>query len=166
MRENRDYKEDIEINEADLENEWIMQPTLYLHYADAHADALHERDMAKAKLEYTYAKMYSDIKKNWEKYFDSKPTEPAIKEHILSSSDFKKVEAKYIKACYNANALLAAKTAFDQRKVALQNLVQLRVSGIYAEPKAPKTKKDKGGHAQRKAYINKTNRTKRNSKKN
>ena len=162
----RDYKKDIIINENDLENEWIMQPSLYLHYADAHATALYERDLAKSKLEYTYAKMYSDIKKNWDKYFDTKPTEPAIKEYILSHPNLKKVEAKYTKACYSANALLAAKSAFDQRKVALQNLVQLRISGFYSEPKAPKNSSiNKGGHKQRKEIINKNKRL-RKAKKN
>jgi len=136
-RKDRDYQKDIIIDEGNLEEEWLMQPSLYLHYADAHATALNERDLAKSKLEYTYAKMYSDIKKKWDKYFDSKPTEAAIKEFILSHSHFKKSEAKYIKACYNVNTLLAVKTAFDQRKAALQNIVQLKITGIYAEPKKP-----------------------------
>jgi hypothetical protein len=155
MTDIRDYKKDIKIDTSNLEDEWIKQPSLYLYYADAHAEALRERDLWKARLEYTYAKRYSSIKKDWEKYFDSKPTEAAIKEYILSLPAFKKIEAKYIEACYYVNTMLAAKTAFDQRKVALQNLVQLRISGFYAEPKAPQRSKMSIGHKIRKSKLNK-----------
>lgn len=130
-----DYKKDIKIDESNLEMEWLEQPAYYLYYAEAHSDALYERDLAKSKVDYKYAMLYTDVKQNWEKHFDSKPTEPAIKEFILSNSEFREEERKYLEACRTANTLAAAKTAFDHRKRALENLVSLKISGFYAEPR-------------------------------
>jgi len=135
MSELRDYKQDILINEHDLEQEWIEQASHFLYYAEAHADSLHEKDLKKSKLEYAYANMYSKIKVNWEKHFDSKPTEPAIKEYILSRKQYKKAEREYIKACYDVNLMFAAKTAFEHRKLALSNLASLKIGGFYSEPR-------------------------------
>lgn len=151
MNKTRDYKEDIKINEHDLEKEWIEQPSLFLYYADAHADAVYERDLAKSKAEYTYAVMYSGIKKHWDKYFDSKPTEPAIKEYIISNPKYRKVEKIFLTASHYVNAMLAAKTAFDHRKLALSNLTSLKIGGFYSEPRNKKRDVDNMKTAQRRS---------------
>lgn len=150
-----DYKKDITIDEYNLEAEWLEQPSLFLYYAEAHATALHERDMAKSRLDLQYAKAYSSIKKNWEKYFDAKPTEPAIKEYILKSPSYQKAERALINSAKNANIMLAAKTAFDHRKRALENLVSLKIAGFHSEPRN-KTKKprESGGHKAHKEALN------------
>ena len=132
---NRDFKEDIHIDEHNLEGEWLEQPSYFLYYAEAHAEALYERDMAKSRLDLQYAKMYSDIKKNWEKYFDSKPTEPAIKEFIMKHPAYQTLERKLIEAAKDVNLLLSVKTAFDHRRRALENLVSLKIAGFHSEPR-------------------------------
>lgn len=134
MSRHRDYKKDVVINEHDLEEEWINQPSLYLYYAEAHADAIHIRDMKKAQAEYVYATMYSEVKSNWDKYFDTKPTEAAIKEHVLSSAEYRRALKAFINASKDANLMLGAKTAFDHRKRALENLVSLKIAGFHSEP--------------------------------
>lgn len=162
----RDYKEDIKIDERDLEGEWLEQPSLFLYYAEAHSDAMHERDLAKSKAEYVYATMYSEIKKNWEKYFDSKPTEPAIKEYIISHPKYRKVEKAFLTASHNVNLMLAAKTAFDHRKRALENLVSLRISGFHSEPRNKMRKtRERGGHKTQKESLNKRKRNRATSRK-
>ena len=130
-----DYKKDIKIDENNLKQEWIEQASHFLYYAEAHAEALHIRDLKKAKLEYVYAVMYSEIKKDWGKFFKDKPTESAIKEHIAMNSKFKKSERKYINSCKDANLMLAAKMAFEHRKKALENLTSLKIGGFYSEPR-------------------------------
>lgn len=131
----KDYNKDIKIDEHNLESEWIEQASHFLYYAEAHAEALHIKDLAKAKCDYVYAVLYSEIKKDWNKIFDSKPTEPAIKEYIASHKKFKIAERKHINACKDANIMLAAKTAFEHRKAALSNLTSLKIGGFYAEPR-------------------------------
>lgn len=136
----RDFKEDVKINPNRLEEEWIEQPSLYVYYAEAHADALHQRDLAKSRMDYTYSMMYSDVKKNWEKHFDKQPTEAALKEFILKNTKYKKAERVLIDAAKNANILAGAKTAMDHRKRALENLVSLKISGFHSEPSANRIK--------------------------
>lgn len=130
-----DYNEAIKIHENDLENDWLEQASFYLYFAEAHANALHERDLAKARCDYTYAVMYSEIKKDWKKCFDSKPTEPAIKEYIAKQKKYKVAERKYFDASKDANVLLGVKTAFEHRKLALSNLTSLKIGGFYSEPR-------------------------------
>lgn len=151
----RDYKKDVEIDEHNIEQEWLEHSSLYLYYAEAHADAVHEKDMAKSRLDLTYAQLYSNIKKDWEKYFNDKPTEPAIKEYILSDPSYKKAERALIDSARDANIMLAAKTAFDHRKRALENLVSLKIGGFYSEPRnKTRTIKSTGGHKAQKDSLN------------
>ena len=158
----RDFKEDIKINEHDLENEWMEQASLFLYYAEAHSEALHIRDLAKAKCDYVYAVAYSAIKKDWEKYFDVKPTEPAIKEYIAKSKKYKEAERTFIDASKDANMMLGAKVAFDHRKLALSNLTSLKIGGFYSEPRNKQRDvdklKDKGGHKAQSKTLNNSKR--------
>jgi len=135
MKSDRDFKRDIHIDENNLETEWLEQASLFVYYAELHAEALYQRDMAKSKLDLLFAKLYSERRKNWERYFDSKPTESALKEHILSDPKYQKAERHLISSAKDANLMLSVKTAFEHRKKALENLVTLKVSGFYAEPK-------------------------------
>lgn len=149
------YKEDVKIDPENLENEWMEQPSLFLYYAEAHADAMHEKDMAKSRLDLCYARMYADIKKNWSNHFESKPTEPALKEYIYKSSKYQKAERTLIDAVKSANVMLGAKTAFDHRKRALENLVSLRISGFHSEPRSKsRTVKTGGSHKVQKSNLN------------
>ncbi len=153
---NRDYQKDAHINPEDLEGEWLEQPSLYLYYAEAHANALHDKDLAKSLLDLQFAKMYSKIKKQWDKYFDDKPTETAIKEYICSHPAYRKLELEFIDAVRASNIMLAAKTAMDHRKKALENLVHLRISGHNAEPRIKRNRKpeSKEVHTAQKRSLN------------
>lgn len=162
----RDYKQDISIDTNDLESEWIEQPSLFLYYAEAHAEAIHLRDTQKSKLDLVYSEMYSDIKKNWEDYFENKPTEPAIKEYIHKDKKYRKAEKNLIEATKDVNILLATKTAFDHRKKALENLVSLRISGFHSEPKNKKRNiLAEGGRREQKKMLKKNKRIRAKSRK-
>lgn len=164
----RDYNSDIKINENDLINEWLVQASHFLHYAEQHADAVHTKDMMKAKADLVYAKAYSKIKADWKPYFDSKPTEPAIKEYIAKSKDYKDAELKFINASKDANLLMGIKVAFEHRKLALSNLTSLKIGGFYAEPRNKQRDvdnlKDKGAYQAQKKSLNE-NRKKRKRRK-
>jgi len=153
----RDYSKDIKVDKNKLEEEWLEQPSLFLYYAEAHAEAIFERDKAKSNMDYVYSVLYSKFKNNWQEYFDSKPTEPALKEKINTHEKYRKAEKRYIKANRNVNVLLSAKTAFDHRKRALENLVSLKISGFYSEPKNKnKSKLEGGAHKKQKTELNKS----------
>jgi hypothetical protein len=141
----RDYSKDIEINENDLEAEWLEQPSLMLYYSERYAEAIHKRDMRKIRLDYVFADIDSDIRKNWNKHFDSKPTEVALKNYITKDARYRKAEKLHINAVRDVNILAGVKTSFDHRKRALENLVSLRISGFHSEPKRQRQIMDKGG---------------------
>lgn len=132
----RDYKKDIHINVQDLESEWINQPSLMVDYNDLYAVAIFERDELKVKLEYTAAKLDSEIRKDYSKFgFDSKPTEAAIKNTIIFQKQYVKLMKKMLLAAKQANLMSGVRTSFEHRKKALENLVTLHVTGFYSEPR-------------------------------
>jgi hypothetical protein len=150
----RDYSKDIIIDENDLENEWLTHPSLYLYYAEAHAEAVYKKDIKKSTLDYTYSILYDDIKTNWRDHFSSKPTEPAAKEWIVRNPKYRKAEKEFIEATRNANVMLNVKNAFEHRKHALSNVVSLMITGFHSEPKNKAIKrKQKGGHKAQKETL-------------
>lgn len=153
--EDRDYKSDISIDPFDLEKEWLEQPSLFLYYSEAYADAAYERDRRKAKMEYTYSKLYSEVKSNWKEYFESKPTEAACKEWVISHKEYRKAEINFIKATKSANILSNVKTAFEHRKLALSNLTSLRIGGFYSEPRNKQRDVDNLRNAQKRSLREK-----------
>lgn len=151
----RDYSEDIQIDENDLENEWLLQPSHYLHYAEAHAEALYNRDLKKSALEYTYSVLYDDAKTNWKDHFGKQPTEPATKEWIVRHPKYKAAEKEFIKTTRKVNVMLSVKNSFEHRKKALENVVSLMITGFHSEPKNKvMQRKTKGGHAAQKKELN------------
>ena len=133
---NRDYKKDIRINEHDLMTEWMEQPSLYLYYSDMFAAAVYERDRLKLKLEYMISKIDSEIRANCKKFgFESRPTETAIKNAILTDPRCKKADLKHLKAARQTNLLLGVKISFEHRKKALENAVSLQITGYHSEPR-------------------------------
>ena len=134
----RNYKEDIKIDEDNLADEWIEQPSLYLYYAEAHAEAVHAKEKASNHIDLDYAQLETQIIKDWEKHFEKYPSEGARKSWILQQERHKKALENYQNACYKVNLMQAAKTAFDHRRKALENLVSLFISGFHSEPKVKK----------------------------
>ncbi len=161
-----DYIDDLKINENDLESEWISQAGKYMFYADQWAKAVLVRDTAKIKAEYTYAKLDTEIRGNWNKYFDSKPTEGAIKGKIIQHDDYQDSQKHLVECNEDVNVYYGCKVAFDHRKTALQSLVQIRLSGFHAEPrnihrdKAIKNKDEEEVKTDNKRRLNKSKRLK------
>jgi len=133
MPELRNYRLDIEIDENDYESEWLTHPSVYLHYAEIYADVVQWRDDAKLKMEWIEAKIDLHIRKNWDEEY--KLTETAIKNKIKTSKKFLKVARHYNKCVKRVNSLIGIKTAFEHKKHALSNLVSMKISGFYAEPR-------------------------------
>lgn len=133
---NLDYAKDIKIDPHNLEEMWLHQPSLMMEYNDLYAVAVFERDELKVKLEYTTAKLDSEIRKDYKKFdFASKPTESAIKNTIVFQKQYVSVVKKMLLAAKQANLMAGVRTSFEHRKKALENLVTLKVTGFYSEPR-------------------------------
>jgi len=153
--EERDYKEDIRIDVNNLEGEWIEQPSLMLHYSSLYAEAIHSRDLKKVKVDQEYARIDSEIRKDWQKHFDSKPTEVAIKNYITLHPIYRKAEKLLINATREVNLLSGIKSSFDHRKRALENIVSLHITGFHSEPINKKRKVSSEGHKQQTSMLRK-----------
>ena len=136
MPELRNYNIDIEIDENDLEGEWITHASLYLHYSSILADAIANRDEAKLKMEWVAANIDLDIRKNWQKKYNlEKLTEGAVKNITMINKKYLAAYRKFNKCVKIVNSLTGVKTAFEHKKHALGNLVSMQISGFNAEPR-------------------------------
>ena len=129
-----DYRKAIKINTDNLESEWILQPSNYLEACELHANSIEERDKSKSKLDLVYAELDAKVRRNYSKFFGTKPTEPQIKQWIYQRSEYKKADLAHIRANKSVNLLLGVKQSFDHKKAALGNLVSMKLSGYYSEP--------------------------------
>jgi len=130
------YKSEIQIDPNNLEEEWINQPSLYLKYSEEYANAVANKDRAKSNLEVVYARIDAKVRIDWDEYgFDSKPTEPAIKQFIAKNAEYRKAVKRHVMAVKESNLMAGVKHSFDHRRKALENLVQLHISGFHSEPK-------------------------------
>jgi len=132
----RDYRRDLEIDENDLPGEWLNQAGMYCYYADKWADAVFKRDEAKLKLDWVTNNLSLEIRNNLEKFgFEGKATEAAIKSKIEISKKYMEAAKELNKYNHKVNLFSNAKISFDQRKTSLSNLVSLKISGFYSEPR-------------------------------
>lgn len=164
--EMRDFRQDIEINQDNLEEDWLTHPSLYLYYSDLYAEAIHKKDQAKLKLDLVTAKLDLDIRKNFKNYgFDSKPAEGGIKNTIIVQEETIKAQEELNKKTKILNSFNGVKTAFEHRKMALSNLVSLLIGGFYSEPrnqtKDIKKLQNKKAHNSHKKVLNENHRKKK-----
>jgi hypothetical protein len=158
--EMRDFRRDIDIDKDDLEEEWLLHPSLYLYYSCEYSEAFNAKEKAKQKLDWVTAKLDLDIRKNYKKYgFDSKPAENGIKNTVILHKEYQKALKKYNKAQDLFSTFTGVKTAFEHRKHALGNLVALKIGGFYSEPrnivKDIKKKQGVAGQQERKKALKK-----------
>jgi len=138
-----EYKSDLTINKHQLDEELVIQPELYMKYAEQHADALMDRDRSKENLDVLRAEIDSEIRGNWEAFgFDKKPTENAIAGTITKDEKYREASSELIEKNRDSNILASAKEAMNHKKSALSKLVELYLAGYYAEVPMPKDKKE------------------------
>jgi hypothetical protein len=132
------YEQDIEIDETALDVEWLGQASLTFKYCRHAAEMERVRDQAKENLNITRAEIDQKIRNNPEKYKIEKVTEGSISAAILVHEDYKEANQAYIDAIFELNVAKGAVDAFQDRKKALENLVQLHGQSYFAGPKVPR----------------------------
>jgi len=153
----RNWRSDLEVNSNNLEEEWIIQPSLYMYYSEKYANAVLERDKSKRDLELVEAKLDLFIHQNWETEFSKQPSELLRRDYVISQSEYKEKLDLLINANYKVNLLQSAKNAFEHRKKALEQIVTMNITGYHSEPKI-KVKPKERSHVglKRNAVIRKT----------
>ena len=156
------FEDDASIDIDDLKGEIVRQPNLYYKwskkYASAKAGSFKASEILKlvkseekAFLEEVRAKLDSQVRSDWDVLgFDKKPTEAAISSWIVTQQayiDQLKIKNDTImeavedvaSAIEDEETYDGAKLAMGNKKVSLQDLVSLRVTEFYSEPKVPST---------------------------
>ena len=133
-----DYEKDLQIDHNALDVEWLDQPQKFMRYSVLHTDACLKVDKAKENLDVVQAELSMKIRKDPDDYDIPKVTEATVSNAITLSPEFQEANLEYIKAKHEANILLCAVKAFDQRKRALEHLVQLLGQQYFASPSAPR----------------------------
>jgi len=128
------FKEDIDIDHYALEEEWRKQPTLVDKYFTLHADAVYDRDKAKARYDLTLAEVEKDVRAYPNKYEMDKVTEAAVKAAVTTSETVKKAYQGYLEAKKQVMVLAGAKEGILTKKYALENEVKLFLASYFSEP--------------------------------
>lgn len=132
----------LDIDQYNLDREWIGQPKLYGHWARKAADARLKMDEAKANLELVQAELDLEVRSNPEKFDVAKVTENTVKAAILQDVRYVGALRKTNEARHDYEVACAAVSALDHRKKALEKLVELHLASYYAEPRAPRGRKE------------------------
>jgi hypothetical protein len=138
-----DYEKDLEINSNNLQSEWEKQAPLFMFYAKESAKLERDKDLAKEATEVVKAELDAQIREDFAEGIASKSfgikapklTEAIVSNTITKHSKYKEAFNKYMDAKYSHAILSSAVKAFEHKKKALENLVMLNLSGLYAEPK-------------------------------
>lgn len=124
------------IDKDRLDEEWVSQPLLYYKYAMRLADAREEFDRAKARKEVVEAELDAAIRRDPPAFGLEKITDDAIKKAIIRQRRHTEAQEELIKAKHTMDVLDLTVDTLDQRKRALEKLVDLRLKEYFSEPRA------------------------------
>jgi|TARA_Y100000034_G_C6889533_1_gene408978 hypothetical protein len=127
-------KDEIKVNENDLQGEWAKQATLFLKYSLKMSKLIHERDNRRRELANSLLNGVENFRLKGEKL-----SEAALKRMLDSDEDI-------IEMQYQIDTHKNAVQAFEHKKKALEYETQLLIGGFFAEPKEKKPIKRKGGY--------------------
>lgn len=130
------------IDTLKLHEEWIQQPLLYTEYGGALARASELRDLLKDRLEWRKAELNTRVRENKAKKGE-KITETLIESLVLQEPEYLEVSNDLRSITGIVSELSVIVKSLDQRKKALEGLVQLYIGEYFSIPKEPKSTEGK-----------------------
>lgn len=153
----------IEINKLRLDEEWLNQPQQFYNWSVKVAEAQLKYDEAKSDLALTAAELDREIRDNPETYGLVKTTDAVVENAIKAQPQFTASQKNVNRARYELGVAEAAVSALDQRKRALEKLVDLWTRDYYSDA-APRPQSDESEEFDRAAVRRRgLNRVRRNS---
>lgn len=131
MTEERDF---FELDPNRLDEEWVEHVRLYHEHALKLADARQEYERTKAERELVAAELDREVRSNAVK-LGIKVTEAVVANAVTEHENYRQVVGKVIRAKHDVDVAEVAVSTLEHRKKALENLVQLRLSDYYSEPR-------------------------------
>jgi len=122
----------LQIDEHNLDEMLVKQPSLYHEICDRHARAVSRRDKLKEGLKVVGAELNLSVKEEADKK-RKKMTEHTASAAVLSKKEHKDATKAFRKACLRVDRLQALRDAFQQRAFVLRDLVALFLSTYYSE---------------------------------
>ena len=138
----KDTSLDLQIDENQLDTEWLGQSQRYFQYASKAADARRDFDAAKDELEVTKAEVDQSIRSDPAKFGLTKLTEATVASAVIIQEEYQKAQENVRQARYSHDVYQAAVSALDHRRKALENLVTLFMANYFSKPRAPKGAED------------------------
>lgn len=127
------FEKDREIDPDELDVEWIAQPQLVYAYKREVVIAEKERDEIWENLKVIKSRLIKEVKQN-----TSKITGPEIEAYYRTHKDHKEAKQDLIDANYDLSMAENAFWAIQNRKSALENLVQLLTMDYFSSPVDPR----------------------------
>ena len=132
-KENISFKDDLAIDPDALDVEWLGQSELYGKYAELDAQAKQNLREAEENLKVIRSELMMEARQSGEA-----TTDKQCEAYYRTHPDHKEAKEDLIEAEYESNMMTAAVFAFNQRKVALENLSRLVIANYFSAPEAPR----------------------------
>lgn len=136
------YKEDLRIDEHNLDEECLKQPVLFEIYTQKLTPLYKLRDELKLEVERFSAKLDGIIRESASAE-GKKLTETTIQNEIIRNPQYSDLQIKYIKVCTEIKEGEVVRDSFQQRRDMLKLLVELYIGQYWStvEPKILKQNK-------------------------
>ncbi len=136
-----DYKQDVEVNENDLDGEWIRQAALYANWAVQYAKELRLKDIVWLRKKVLKATLYNKYREELT-INDKAPTDTRVDSAIHADPSYEKVSLELIDAEARVNELDAIKWAMEHKKKSLDRLSENQ-DKAFNMPDGYKSKREK-----------------------
>ncbi|MHA1828600.1 MAG: hypothetical protein ACTSX6_08130 [Candidatus Heimdallarchaeaceae archaeon] len=127
----RKFKEDIEIDEFNLDREWLRQAELYMEYAELAAKAQQKFRQIDEKLKVIRSELIQEAQEKL-----PKPIESNKEAYYRTHQRHKEAKEEYINAEYEADMYKNCLFALNHKKSALEYLVKLHCNNYNSSPQA------------------------------
>ena len=130
------YMQDLQIDQAALDLEWVSLPTKIMRYSVAYSQAGFDRDRAKQNLDVVRANLDASIRAEL-MTAGAKFTEAVVDGRIKTSPTYLEAQDRHMKAEREASMMQQAVYAFQALKTALENLTKLKGMNYYSDAYVP-----------------------------
>lgn len=134
-----EYEEDLEIDPDALDVEWLEQPRRFMKYCRAAREADRKAKRAHEKLKTVRSELVNKANEDPMTLLGiAKPTAQAVEAFYRTQQNYKDAKAEWVEAEHERDVLNDAVFAFQQRKMALENLVRLISLDYFKSPVEPR----------------------------
>jgi len=125
-----------DLSPDELDRLWLEHPRIVAEQAVQHVDYQDDCERAKAALEVVRAELDGEIRRNPEDYGVEKITETVVQNTVVLQAAYKRALEKVLEASRCMKMSSAMLKSLDDRKKALENLVQLHGQNYFSVPRS------------------------------